>query len=422
MAQVAVMPMWDKAQHEIPESEFGNRVERVREFCVENDLSGVIVYSQPKIHQWSQTGHVGYLTNWSSTDRTTDVMVVVPRQGDAVMLVAGVDFMRDQIEPVSWMDDIRMVASPDPRAIAAAYTTESGGVGAAEMTRSFGGESYEILKATGSAGKPIAISGMEAMSVALHGDIASSVPEGIADAPDIVAELRSIKTEGEISLLRKVASISDRAYETMQNVLKDGMLAYELMAEMDRSARADGGDLVYHCIHWGPEGDLARGHLSIKPLDLPLRAGDYINVNAYVVYKGYWIQSDRAGTIGPSLEGMARKMVDANMAVQDEVLAALRPGLTVGEMLDMSNVAAEKLGYEIQGGRIGHGQGLDYSEQPFLMAGSDRELVPGNVFVLHVCLGIPGSNILINPIADLCQVTDDGVEVLNEFPRGLFNA
>ena len=421
MAIAAVMPMWDKALHEVPKSEFSNRIERVRRFCVENDLSGVVVYSQPPVHQWSQTGHVGYLTNWVSLDRNTDTMVLVPRNGEAVFLIAGVDYMLDQIEPVSWMEDIRMVASPDPRAISAAYTDDASRGGASSIN-TFGQEAYRILKATGSAGRPVAVSGMEAMSAALYRDIESSIPEGIADTIDIVAELRSVKTPGEVSLLRKVASISDRAYETMVEVLEEGMLAYELMAELDRSARADGGDLVYHCIHWAPNGELDRGHLSLKPLDQPLRAGDYINVNAYVVYKGYWIQSDRSGTIGTTFGNSARAICDANMAVQDEVLAAIRPGLVVSEMLDMSNRAAERLGYEIQGGRIGHGQGLDYSEEPFLMEGSDRVLEPGNVFVLHTCLGVPGTNILVNPIADLCHVTEDGVEVLNSFQRDYFHA
>ena len=408
-------------RHEIPKSEFSNRIERVRQFCVENDLSGVVVYSQPPVHQWSQTGHVGYLTNWVSLDRVTDTMVLVPRNGEAAFLIAGLDYMLDQIEPVSWMEDIRMVASPDPRAISAAYTGEASR-GGARSINTFGQEAYQILKATGSAGRPVAVSGMEAMSAALYRDVETSIPEGVADTIDVVAELRSVKTSGEISLLRKVASISDRAYETMVDVLEEGMLAYELMAELDRSARADGGDMVYHCIHWAPNGQLENGHLSIKPLDQPLRAGDYINVNAYVVYKGYWIQSDRSGTIGPNFENSARAICDANMAVQDEVLAAIRPGLVISDMLDMSNRAAERLGYEIQGGRIGHGQGLDYSEEPFLMEGSDRVLQPGNVFVLHTCLGVPGANILVNPIADLCHVTEDGVEVLNSFQRDYFHA
>ena len=418
----AVSTMWDKTLYDVPKAQFEERLERVRELALEHDLSAVVVYSQPKIHQWSQTGHICYLTNWCSPDRQTDTMVVVPRKGEPVLLLASVEFVFDQIEPVSWMEDIRLVSSPDPRAVSASYNVGVAGETAVGGARTFGQEVAEILKQTGSAGRPIGISGYEAMSAALFRDLQASVPDGIADVPDFVADLRAVKSSEEVSLLRQVAAISDRSYERVLEVLTDGMLAYELMSELDQSARHMGGDLVYHCLHWAPGGDLASGSLSIKPLDQPLRRGDYINVNAYVVHRGYWIQSDRTGTIGPTLGSTGGKIYQANLAVQDEVLAAIKPGLPIQEMLNIGNRAAGRLGYEIQGGRIGHGQGLDYAEKPFLIAGSKEVLEPGNVFVLHVCLGIPGTRILVNPIADLCHITEDGVEVLNSFPRELFHA
>ena len=55
--------MWNKHEHEIPRAQFEQRIEQVRAFVVEQDLSAVLVHSVPKIRQWSQTGHVEYLTN-----------------------------------------------------------------------------------------------------------------------------------------------------------------------------------------------------------------------------------------------------------------------------------------------------------------------------------------------------------------------
>ena len=414
--------MWSKSEHEIPASEFEQRIEQVRQFTQERNLSAVVAYSSPKIHQWSQTGHVGYLTNWSNLDRIVDTVVVVPREGQAVLLVAGVEFMFEQIEEVSWIGDIRLVSSPDPRAVSGAYDLGVAGEEATRGALSFGAEVDRIIKDNGCDGQPVGIAGVEAMPWTIHSDISASVSGGIADVPDIVADLRQTKSPQEIPLLRKAAEISDLSYQTMMDVLEEGMLGYELTAEMDRTAKRNGADIVYHCMHSAPDGDLRAGKLSIKAHNLPLRRGDYVNVNGYIVYKGYWIQGDRFGTIGPSLGSTAAELAEANLSVQDEVLAAIRPGLPIAEMLQIGTRAAERLGSEIQGGRIGHGQGLDYSERPFLIAGSSETLRPGHVFVLHVCLALRGTNILINPIADLCHVTEDGVEVLNKFPRGLFHA
>ena len=414
--------MWDKDESEIPRTQFDQRTENVRQFAIDHDLSAVVVYSAPRIHQWAQTGHVGYLTNWSNLDRCVDTAVVVPRKGEPVLLVPGVEYMFEQIAEVSWLEDIQLVSSPDPRAISGAYAGAVGGDEATKGTLSMGQEIRHILECRDLFNRPIAISGLEAMPAMSYQDLLTSLDGKIVpDLPDIVADLRSIKSPQETLLLKQVAAVSDRCYETMLEALTDDIMGYELSAEMDRTAKLAGADFVYNTVHTAPGGDLKAGKLSLKAHDCPVQRGDYLSVNAYVVYKGYWIQSDRTGTLGPSLGSTAGQMTEANFRVQDEVLALIRPGLKIGDLLQIANRAAENNGYCIQGERIGHGQGLDYSEQPFLIAGSQETLKPGHVFVLHVCLGLPGTNVLINPIADLCHVTEDGVDVLNQFPRGLFH-
>jgi Xaa-Pro aminopeptidase len=414
--------MWAKQDCEVPESQFQQRCVRVSQFAEERGLGAVVAFSAPRIHQWTQTGHVGYLTNWSNLDRVTDTMVVVPAGGEPVLLVSGLEYMFDQIEEVSWIKDVRLVSSPDPRSISGAYDESVAGEQADHGVKTYGQQVRDILNDHDLRDRSIGIAGVESIPSVLYRDLSDSVGGNVADIPDIVADLRGIKSPEEVSILRQTAAVSDRSYETMMEILTDGMWGYELTAAMDHTARRAGGDLVYHCMHSAPGGDLSAGKLSIKPHDMRLHRGDYINVNAYVVYKGYWIQGDRAGTIGDSLGGSAAAALEANLEAQDEVLAAIRPGLTIGEMVAISNGSAERRGYYIQGGRIGHGQGLDYSEQPFLIAGSEETLKPGHVFVLHVCVGIPDTNILLNPIADLCHVTEDGVEVLNKFPREIFHA
>ena len=289
--------MWDKSESEVPQAEFEERIKKVAAFAAERDLGAVVVHSAPRIHQWSQTGHVGYLTNWSNLDRITDTMVVVTRAAEAILLVPGVEYMLEQIAEVSWIGDVRLVSSPDPRAIAGSFDP---GVGAGEANqgiRTFGAEVRQILLDRGWADRPIAIAGLEAMPATIHRDLENALAGGLVDGPDIVAELRSIKSPQEVAIIKQVAALSDRCYEKMMAVLTEGMWGYELSAAMDYAARNEGADLVYNCIHSAPGGDLEKGKLSIKPHDLKLHRGDYINLNAYLVYKGYWIQSDRAGTI-----------------------------------------------------------------------------------------------------------------------------
>ena len=413
--------MWDKKDYEVPESQFRDRLEKVREFADVNNLSAVVAYSAPTIHHWAQSGHVGYLTNWSNLDRLADTMVVIPRTGEPVLLVAGVEYMLDQIDEVSWMSDVRLVSSPDPRAVSSSYDAGVGGQGATRGSRSFGGAVDAIIRANGCSGSPIGIAGKDQLTFSLYKDLESSVEEGIADTVDIVAELRSVKSAEENSLQRQVAGVADRCYETMLESLSDGMWGYELSAEMDRSGKRVGADFIYNTMHTAPDGDLKAGVLSIKAHDHRLNQGDYVNANAYIINKGYWIQSARSGTIGPTFPSSNAGLIQENLDIQLKVLDAIEPGLPIGELLKIAETGAERIGCTVQGGRIGHGQGLDYSEMPFLRSGSTEMLKPGHTFVLHVCLEIPGTNKLIRPIGNLCLVTEDGVEILDKFSSELFH-
>ena len=413
--------MWDKKDYEVPESQFRDRLEKVREFADVNNLSAVVAYSAPTIHHWAQSGHVGYLTNWSNLDRLADTMVVIPRTGEPVLLVAGVEYMLDQIDEVSWMSDVRLVSSPDPRAVSSSYDAGVGGQGATGGSRSFGGAVDAIIRANGCSGNPIGIAGKDQLTFSLYKDLESSVKEGIADTVDIVAELRSVKSAEENSLQRQVAGVADRCYETMIESLSDGMWGYELSAEMDRAGKRVGADFIYNTMHTAPGGDLKAGVLSIKAHDHRLNQGDYVNANAYIINKGYWIQSARSGTIGPTFPSSNAGLIQENLDIQLKVLDAIEPGLPIGELLKIAETGAERIGCTVQGGRIGHGQGLDYSEMPFLRSGSTETLKPGHTFVLHVCLEIPGTNKLIRPIGNLCLVAEDGVEILDKFSSELFH-
>ena len=260
-------------------------------------------------------------------------MVVVPRQGEAALIISALELTFDMIQEVSWIKDMRIVSSPDPRSIAGAYDTSVGGEDAYREVRNFGQEAQHILETNDCGDRPVGLAGLEAMPFLLHASLKSALENGITDVPDIVADLRAVKSPEEILLLRKTAQISDSAYESMLGVLEEGVWGYEVTAQMDLKAKQSGADLVYHCMHSVPGGDLGLGKLSIKSHDVRLHQGDYINVNAYNVYKGYWIQSDRSGTIGPSLGSTAGKALDANLKVQDEVLTTIRPGLPIGELV-----------------------------------------------------------------------------------------
>lgn len=66
----------------------------------------------------------------------------------------------------------------------------------------------------------------------------------------------------------------------------------------------------------------------------------------------------------------------------------MRPGTPVSEVVGAARLAAEKHGYELHGGRIGHGIGLDYSELPILSEANETPLEKGNVAIVHAMFSV----------------------------------
>ena len=106
------------AERSITEDECRARTERVKAFAGERGLAAVVAFSAPRASMWNQTGHVGYISNWSNLDRNCESAVVVPVDGDPVLLYTGLPALIPQITQVSWLTDVRVAASgwsPPPR-------------------------------------------------------------------------------------------------------------------------------------------------------------------------------------------------------------------------------------------------------------------------------------------------------------------
>jgi Xaa-Pro aminopeptidase len=107
---------------------------------------------------------------------------------------------------------------------------------------------------------------------------------------------------------------------------------------------------------------------------------------------------------------------------QEAGLVKMRPGTPVGQVTQAIRKEAAKYGWEIEGGRVGHGIGLDYTESPTMFESNESALEAGTTVILHSGFRLPNSGKLFIPLGDLCLVTDSGPELLMSFPRTPFVA
>lgn len=398
----------------ITPQEYESRHEQVRAFLRERDLGALFVYSPPAEHKWGQTAHVSYLSGWANHDRIVDSVVVLPVLGKPALLFAGLPFMREQAEEVSPLEDIRLVQAVDPHAVAVAHG--KGG------PRTFAAETIAILEENGVGDKDVGIAGVEGMPVAFYETISAGLGQKLKRVDDVVASLRGVKSPAEVGLMKRAAELSDLGFRTMLEVTRPGMRGIEILAEMERVVRREGADHAKYWMASGPPTSWDDARLDIKPHERVLGEGDLMASCSYVVYKGYWCHGQRTGALGQPLANLDKVFRIARQS-QDAGLAHLRAGTPIATVARAIRETGSRLGLELQGGRIGHGIGMDYSEQPVPLTEVNEELLKaGMTCVIHAAFSLPESGKLFVPLGDVCHVTKNGPELLMGFTRDLFLA
>ena len=393
-----------------------NRYSQVRSFLKKEGLGALFAYSPAAEHKWGQTGHVSYLSGWANHDRIVDSAVVVPSEGSPTLLVAGLPYMLDQIPDASCIENILLVQSIDPNAVAVEKTKDPN---IKSSLRTFGGATQEILNLNGLNDRDVGVVGIENMSVLFYESLVCEFGGRLKRVRDIIGDMRSTKEPDEMALMRHSAHLGDLGFETLLSTARPGMTGIEIIAEMERVVRKKGADHAKYWMASGPPTTWEDTRLDIKPHERVLNQGDMISVCSYIVYKGYWSHGHRTGSMGKTSDylehvtGIARDSQNAG-------LEAIRPGARAGDIAKAVREKSSEFGWKLEGGRVGHGIGLDYSEIPIPSESNNTILKPGMTLVLHSAFSLPESGKMFVPLGDHIRVTEGSPEFLMQFPRTPF--
>ena len=411
--KAGVNPIMD-AERTITELECRERTERVKRFAREQGVGAVVAYSMNRYAIWNNTGHVGYIANWNNLDRMADCAIVIPVEGDPVLLYCGLPTLVPQIRRISWLEDVRQVSSPDPAAVTVNFTKSSD-----EPANSYGTLTDKILSERGLAGRQVALLTPAVVPHGVYVSFKRVLGDRLReDVVDIIAEMRAVKSPAEIALMRKAGEINDIGYEVLFKEAKAGRWGYQVVAKAIAAMRSQGADYAHFWMRSCPHDSFGQ-ILDQRPHDRLLEKGDQLEAGAYAVYAGYFVQSLRSGAIGrpnktaAKIAGVISDMVDACVSVT-------RVGLPAKDTVDAAAAVAERAGFHMPVRRVGHGEGLDYSEKPFVAETSDDIFQAGNTVEYHPNLDDPETGIVRLPLGECFALTEKGVEPLTNFPRPPF--
>jgi Xaa-Pro aminopeptidase len=189
--------------------------------------------------------------------------------------------------------------------------------------------------------------------------------------------------------------------------MRPGIREVEVAAEMEYAARCGGAEATSFptIIASGARSALPHGRATAQTIGVGFVVCDF-----GVILDSYCSDQTRTVWVGkPTAE--ARRAYQAVREAQQAAVAAVRSGITAGEVDNAARKVLRKAGL----GRYfthstGHGVGLEIHESPRVAAGQKEILRPGMVITIEPGIYFPGKWGV--RIEDMVAVSENGCEVL----------
>ncbi len=155
-------------------------------------------------------------------------------------------------------------------------------------------------------------------------------PVAPAKLRDALDELRAVKTEGELALMRRANDVSGKAHLAVMKATKPGLREYELQAVFDAACLKAGlKHLAYPSIvAAGVNGAV----LHYRKNNAPLKSGDLLLIDAGAELGGYAADITRTYPINGRFTRRQRDVYSVVLEAQKACIAKARPGVNSADL------------------------------------------------------------------------------------------
>lgn len=230
----------------------------------------------------------------------------------------------------------------------------------------------------------------------------------------LVPKLRMIKDTAELRVISQAAQVGCSIFEEILSRMEPGLAEIAVAAELEFLARGMGAEGMSFetIIASGPRSALPHGRATQAKLP---RKG-FVTLDFGVILNGYCSDMTRTVHLG-SASREERFAYESVLAAQEAAVAAVKPGVTCGEVDEAARSVLRKAGLaKYFTHSTGHGVGLEIHEQPRLAAGQEMRLGSGMVVTIEPGVYLPGKFGI--RIEDMVAVTNSGGQVLTPVTKG----
>lgn len=229
----------------------------------------------------------------------------------------------------------------------------------------------------------------------------------------LVEELRQVKEEAEIEIIKKAAGLADQAFQHVVDLIRPGVTEREIALELEFFMRRKGARKASFefIVASGPRGAMPHGVATNKTL----QAGELVTLDYGCEYEGYCSDITRTVSLG-SPTARQEQIYRIVLEAQKAGLASIRVGIRACEVDEAVRRVIEEYNYgENFRHSSGHGVGSSVHEGPQLSKKDETILKAGMVLTVEPGIYLSGWGGV--RIEDMILVEEDGFRLLTRAPK-----
>jgi Xaa-Pro aminopeptidase len=367
-------------------NDFEKRLLELRKIIKRKNLDGIIIYSDEY-----RSGYCTYFTGYKPINviEESPQTLILIKDNDPILVVGRLNYY--SAKETVWIKNIL-------------------------QHNKFETEIFEILKKNNKKNLAIGLAGEHLMPFYLRDLISEAMPDvNFSIQTSILNDLRKIKTEKEVKLMKQAAKINDQVLRQLRDEIQIGMTEQQVVAYADFFGRKLGADL-------GSATVVMSGYNTKFPAwratNKEINKGEFVMVDFNPTIENYC----NDGGVTFLMSGASKKKIEAlEMSHQflKEVIKNIKANNKASSIHDQFYNLLKPTGFEpsfspyVSGTRgLGHGVGLDVVEAPDLSKISDFILEAGMTLAIKLDLhDVENSGLRVEQVV---LVTDSGSNSLNQ--------
>jgi Xaa-Pro aminopeptidase len=380
---------------EIPRSEFKERASRVQTELAKRGLDALLTFGNE-----AEPAFIRYLCDYWPAFETAGVLV--PVEGDPLLLIGPESLTyaqsRSKIDQIRQILEYRESAEPEyPGKALDTFTSVLDEVSGGKGVKRLGIVGYPVTTVPVYEGMRAAMAGGE-----------------IVRADDILIDLRKVKSENELALLREAFRISEQAVEAVLRDIRPGMAEVQVVGIAQEAIYRLGAEYEGHPLYVlsGRNSANAIG----RPTHKKLEEGEIIQLNIGARLGGYSSSVGRPIVLG-GMSDEVRDFLQIGLDAANKTIDIMRAGVPARDvaLTVQEYITGRGYGDYILYGPC-HGLGLMECEHPWIETNSDYLLQENYTFQVDSFLHTHEYGARWE---DGVRVTADGVEEFSTYRREL---